>query len=100
MIPSILLLCNFQDVFLHKSRSCGPLWCDEDVYRLAKQLQLLDSARFDNIFPYGESYDHYVCGIRGMAIVSEVLYSLLLDQVLIEIDENTQNQVVQQVKGF
>ena len=42
----------------------------------------------------------YVCGIRGMAIVSEVLYSLLLDQFLIEIDEKIQNHVAQQVKGI
>ena len=35
-----------------------------------------------------------------MAIVSEVLYSLFLGQFLIEIDENTQNQVVQQKKGI
>ena len=38
---------------------------------------------------------HYIRGIRGMAIISAVLYSLLLDQFLIEIDQNTQNQVVQ-----
>ena len=31
-------------------QSCGPLWCDEGVYRLAKELQLLDQNRFDNIF--------------------------------------------------
>ena len=43
---------------------------------------------------------HYIRGIRGMAIISAVLYSLLLDQFLIEIDQNTQNQVVQQVKGI
>ena len=35
-----------------------------------------------------------------MGIVSEALYSLHLDQFLIEIDENTQNQVVQQVKSI
>ena len=39
---------------------------------------------------------HYVRGIRGMAIILEVLYSLLLGQFLIEIDENSQDQVVQQ----
>ena len=50
MIPFILVLCNFQDVFLQKSQSCGPLWCDEGVYRLVKELELLDPARFDNIF--------------------------------------------------
>ena len=33
-----------------------------------------------------------------MGIVSEALYSLHLDQFLIEIDKNTQNQVVQQAK--
>ena len=110
------------------------------MYRLAKELQLLYIARFDNIFPglggfhtekvmiaccgkyledtridlilvenkvYGPENvkhvmngGHYVRGIRGMAIVSEVLYSLLPDQFLMEIDENTQNQVVQQVKGI
>ena len=110
------------------------------MYRLAKELQLLDPARFDNIFlglgsfhtekvmiaccgkyvadtridsilveneVYGPenvehvmNEGHYVRGIRGMAIVSEVLQSLLLDQFLIEIDENTQNQVVQQVKSI
>ena len=110
------------------------------MYRLAKELQLLDPARFDNIFlglggfhtekvmiaccgkyledtgidsilveneVYGPENvkhiingGHHVRGIRGMAIVSEVLYSLLLDQFLIEIDENTQNQVVQQVKSI
>ena len=43
---------------------------------------------------------HYVRGICGMAIILEVLYSLLLDQFLIETDENTQDQVVQQVKGI
>ena len=43
-------MCNFQDVLLQKSQSYGPLWCDEGVYRLAKELQLLDPARFDNIF--------------------------------------------------
>ena len=43
---------------------------------------------------------HYVRGIRGMAIISEVLYGPLLDQFLIEIDENTQNQVVQKVTGI
>ena len=43
---------------------------------------------------------HYVRGISGMTIVSEVLYSLLLDQFFIEVDENTQNNVVQQMKGI
>ena len=44
--------------------------------------------------------DHYVRGIRGMAIILEVLHSLLLEQFLIETDENTQHHVVQQVNGI
>ena len=44
------VMCNYQDVLLQESQSYGPLWCDEGVCRVAKELQLLDSARFDNIF--------------------------------------------------
>ena len=43
-------MCNFQDVFRQKSQPYGPLWCDEGVYRLAKELQLSDQNCFDNIF--------------------------------------------------
>ena len=41
---------NFQDVLQQKSQPYGPLWCDEGVYQLAKEHQLLDQNRFDNIF--------------------------------------------------
>ena len=60
----------------------------------------LKNTEIDSILVENEVYENevYVRGIRGLAIVSEFLYSLLLDQFLIEIDENTQNQVVQQVK--
>ena len=44
------VMYNFQDVLRQKSQPYGPLWCDEGVYRLAKELQLLDQNRFDNIF--------------------------------------------------
>ena len=133
-------MCNYHDVLLQESQSYGPLWCDEGVCRVAKELQLLDSARFDNIFlglrgfhtekvmiaccgkyledtgidsilvenkVYGPenvkhvmNVGHYVCRIRRMAIISEVLYSLLYDQFFIEIDENIQSQAIQQVKGI
>ena len=43
-------MCNFQDALLQKSQPYGPLWCDEGVYRLAKELQLLNPTRFDNMF--------------------------------------------------
>ena len=42
-------LLNYQDVLLQRGQSCGSFWCDEGVYWIAKELQLLDS-KFDNIF--------------------------------------------------
>lgn len=114
------VMCNFQDVLLQKSQAYGPLWCDEGVYRLAKELQLLEPARFDNIFlglggfhlekviiaccgkyledtgiervlvaneVYGPENvnsvmngGNYARGIRGMAMISESLHTLLMDQ--------------------
>ena len=41
---------NFQDVLEQKSQKHGPLWCDEGVYRIAKELQLLNPESFENIF--------------------------------------------------
>ena len=41
---------NFQDVLLQRDLEYGPLWCDEGVYRIAKELQLLNPSRFSNIF--------------------------------------------------
>ena len=41
---------NFQDVLKQRNAESGPLWSDEGVYRLAKELQLLNPAEFDNIF--------------------------------------------------
>ena len=133
-------MCNFQDVFLQKSQSLVHFGAMKALYWLAKELQLLDPARFGNIFLGLGGFDsekdmiaccgkyledtgidsvlvenkvygpenvkhlinggHYTRGIRGMVIISEVLYGLLLGQFLIEKDENTQNQVVQQVKGI
>ena len=43
------VMCNFQDVFFQKSQTYGPLWCDEGVYRLAKELRLLNPTLFNNI---------------------------------------------------
>ena len=43
-------MCNFQDVLSQKLQTYGPLWCDKGVYRLAKELQLLNPTFFDNVF--------------------------------------------------
>ena len=33
-------MVNFQDPLQQRVMSCGPIWSDEGVYRLAKELQL------------------------------------------------------------
>ena len=43
-------MVNFQDVLTQKGLSYGPLRCDEGVYRIAKELQLLNPDAFSNIF--------------------------------------------------
>ena len=41
---------NVQDVFKQKQQVSGALWCDEGVYHIAKELQLLCKDKFNNIF--------------------------------------------------
>ena len=41
---------NFQDVLAQNELEYGPLWCDEGVYRIAKELQVLNPDGFGNIF--------------------------------------------------
>ena len=41
---------NFEDVLLQRNLDYGPLWCDEGVYRIAKEIQLLNPGTFNNIF--------------------------------------------------
>ena len=41
---------NFQDVLQQRDLEYGPLWCDEGVYCIAKELQLLNPDTFSNIF--------------------------------------------------
>ena len=43
-------MINFQNVLLQKGLKSGPQWCDEGIYRIAKELQLLNSDKFGNIF--------------------------------------------------
>ena len=44
------VLVNFQDVLAQKQQPYGALWCDEGVYHIAKELQLLHENKFKNIF--------------------------------------------------
>ena len=41
---------NYQDVLMQNNLQYGPLWSDEGVYRLAKELQLLNPDDFSNTF--------------------------------------------------
>ena len=41
---------NYQDVLEQKRVPTGALWCDEGVYRIAKELQLMHPNEFRNIF--------------------------------------------------
>ena len=41
---------NFQDVLSQNDLEYSLLWCDEGVYRIAKELQLLNPEGFNNIF--------------------------------------------------
>ena len=43
-------MINFQDVLLLKGLACGPLWSNEGVYRIAKELQFLQPIKFGIIF--------------------------------------------------
>ena len=43
-------MLNFQDVLKQKNAISGALWCDEVVYAIAKEIQLLKTEQFDNIF--------------------------------------------------
>ena len=41
---------NFRDVYSQNELECGPLWCNEGGFRIAKELQLLNPEGFGNIF--------------------------------------------------
>ena len=43
-------MINFQDALKQKGDTYGGLWADEGVYRIAKEIQLLKSDQFSNIF--------------------------------------------------
>ena len=43
-------MISFQDVLKQKNAISGALWCDEGVYAIAKEIQLLKPDQFCNIF--------------------------------------------------
>ena len=43
-------MINFQDVLQQRGRKSGPLWSDEGVYHIAKEIQLIYPEKFADIF--------------------------------------------------
>ena len=43
-------MINFHDVLLHKGLACGPLWLDEEVHRIAKELQIFGPLNLEIYF--------------------------------------------------
>ena len=43
-------MINFQDVLKQNKHKNGPLWSDNEVYHIAKEIQLLYPRKFSNIF--------------------------------------------------
>ena len=43
-------MINFQDVLKQKGLEYGPLWSDDGVYHISKDIQLIDPDKFGNIF--------------------------------------------------
>ena len=41
---------NFYDVLKQRELPDGPVWCDQGVYKIAKEIQLVKLDEFDNIF--------------------------------------------------
>ena len=61
------MMVNFQDVLKQQGKPYGALWCDEGVYAIAKELQLLFPEKFKNIFLGlgGFHYEKIVYGCVG-----------------------------------
>ena len=80
---------NFQDVLLQRDLEYGPLWCDEGIYRIAKELQLLNPSLFSNIFlGIGRFHMEKIlisccgsylkeCGVENVFVESDVFASVV-----------------------
>ena len=75
-------MINFQDVPKQKERENGPLWSDEGVYHIAKEIQLLYPQKFGNTFPRigGFHLQKVVIGL-GMYLELSGIQNLLLKKV-------------------
>ena len=78
----ITTMINFQDVLKQKKRENGPLWSDEGVYHIAKEIQLLYPQKFSNIFLGigGFHLEKVVIGCLGTYLESSGIKNLLVEE--------------------
>ena len=74
-------MINFQDVIKQESQDYGSLWCDEGVYRLAKEIQFLKSDQFNNLFLGlgGFHFEKIVYGCVGSFLEPSGISSILVE---------------------
>ena len=75
-------MINFQDVLSQKGQEYGPLWSDEGVYRIAKEIQLRHPDKFDNIFLGigGFHLEKVVISCLGVYLESSGIDSLMVEE--------------------
>ena len=75
-------MINYQDVLKQSGCENGPLWSDERVYHVAKELQLLNPKKFENIFLGlgGFHLEKVVIGCLGAYLESSGIQHLLVEE--------------------
>ena len=75
-------MINFQDVLQQRGKESGPLWSDEGVYRIAKEIQLLHGEKFKNIFLGigGFHLEKVVIGCLGAYLECSGIHHLLVEE--------------------
>lgn len=93
--PIYTCIINFKDVFLQTKLPYVTFWCDEIVYRIDKELQILLSPKFDNLFivigGFHTEKGFLVCcglylkdiGIRNVFVNNEIFGPAVADHAVI-----------------
>ena len=89
-------MVNFQDILIQRDSSNGAIWCDEGIYQLAKEIQLLKPEQFGKLF----------IGLGGfhmekiiIACLGRFLEHIGVDSALVEADVFGENVVGSLVMG-
>ena len=75
-------MINFQDLLKQKQRNNGPLWSDEGVYHVAKEIQLCHPEKFSNIFLGigGFHLKKVVIGCLGAYLESSGIQNIMVEE--------------------